>query len=425
MLWVAIGQIVAASAAIAGVKILTSLLSISAYGELALATTIVGGINMFVFGPFSQAVMRFYSIAAERGHTNAYFGVVCRLAMQACLLLFIATVLAGLAVRLLLGSGFWLSWLIAAAAFGLTAGLLSVPLAIFAAMRDRRAVVLLQGGDPWLRVLLALLLVTSIGADSRLVVVGYALGSLTMFGAALAMIGTRFPARIKSIWPDSPKDHKLHKELIAYGLPFVGFAAFASISQFSDRWILQNALGADDVGMYAVLQQIAVLPPTILYGVMSNFFVPIVFARVGDDADGRRLSAARRIIGLASLLYIATILFGALIIAVWGDQLVALLSTNAYSGQTTTLLVLYFAAAIFMLGQFLALIGLAKNRPADLLWPKGIQAALALGLGVVLASIWGVHGVAWAGLIAAAVYMAIIGLVAARSRGTDSLNARP
>jgi hypothetical protein len=56
LIWVIIGQVVALSGGIVGIRLLTGHLGPEAYGELALGTTIAGFLGQILFGPLGQSL---------------------------------------------------------------------------------------------------------------------------------------------------------------------------------------------------------------------------------------------------------------------------------------------------------------------------------------------------------------------------------
>ena len=53
--WITLGQAVAVSGALVGVRVLTGLLAPEAYGQLALGMTLATLVNQIVLGPLSNA----------------------------------------------------------------------------------------------------------------------------------------------------------------------------------------------------------------------------------------------------------------------------------------------------------------------------------------------------------------------------------
>lgn len=407
IVWVVFAQILTFSGSLAAVKVLTSLLSTAAYGEFSLALTIAGGVNMFVFGPLSQAGMRYSSIATETGNTLTFLRTVNRLSWEGAAFVLVIGLGAMALLVLIEDSIHWSGWAISAIGFGIASGLLSIPIALFTAQRKRRLVAYLQGGDAWARVGFALMCIFFLGETAFAAVLGYFAGSTLFFflAAQRLSVARQYDVCIRS---ESDEVIALRRKLLAFAYPFLGFSLFALIAQYGDRWLLQQSRGADDVGVYAVLLQTATIPITLLYTFMSNITAPIVFARVGHDPTGARLASVGTLLVRVSLTYIVLVTLGGSVIWEFGDSLVSLVSNANYVGHTEILLILYAAAACFMLGQYWALIGLANNQPGKLLVPKLLQALILLVLGAILVPTLGMTGVAWATLAAAVVHSIVI-----------------
>lgn len=404
MAWVAGGQVFAALGTLLGIKLLTSMLSPSSYGEVALAITVSGVINLFLFGPLSQAAMRFYAICSEQGSLSEYGFVVRKFVTRISLILMALSLVAALVLWNLI-EGIWASWALLAVIFGVVAGVFSIPITILSAMRERRLVAVLQVLDVWLRVLVAALFVAYVN-DSRAAVGGFATSGVLVLAVAAIVLRKRLPTFVGKDSDHGTND--LSDRFISFALPFVWFASFAAISQFGDRWVLQGAIGEAEVGVYAVLQQVATMPLMFLYAVMSSFVAPIVFSKVGSHLGGKRHNEARKLIYVASGVFCAMAAMLGMTAVVFFEPLIGFVSSKDYIGSILAFSMIYGATALFLLAQFIALLALAKNRSHDFILPKGVQAATTLCFGLLLVGRFGIDGVAGAALAGAAVHLVLM-----------------
>ena len=155
--WVALGHVAAVTAAIAAVAFLTRALGPEAYGQYALATTVVLLVPQFVFTPIGNAGMRFFSVADEAGALTPFLRGLRRLAFAGFFV----------AATLVLGFVALLRWAdttvtptlaVTAGVFGLTAGVTSLLSLLQTAARRRVVVAIHDGLAPWIRLLLAILI---------------------------------------------------------------------------------------------------------------------------------------------------------------------------------------------------------------------------------------------------------------------------
>ena len=97
-LWVAVGQGASILGGLVGVRVLTQALPPSAYGELALAMTVVFLAQQTVLSPLSSASLRFFSAARDARELPAFFSGVRSLLTRAVGVLFFAACLLAIAL---------------------------------------------------------------------------------------------------------------------------------------------------------------------------------------------------------------------------------------------------------------------------------------------------------------------------------------
>jgi len=320
--------------------------------------------------------------------------------------------LAGV-VGLVLWTWLGLKW----ALIGLTATLYAVAAGINAsyislqsAIRQRRVVALHQGGDVWLRTGLAILLVYLLGSSGCSALLGYVLGTvLVTFSQALY---ARRNAEIARWWlptaSDPEGDRKCRSEFTGYAAPFVAFAGFAAISMYADRWVIQGVFGAHEVGIYAAIYQIASAPINLLFAMINQLMVPIIFERAGTMTTAVQIGESEGLIRktiLVSVLMSLTAVAGAFLL---GEPIVRLLTSARYAAYHELLWLTVSGIAIFNIGQIFALRGISRNQPRIYLWPKGLQAASFLALAYFGARWQGLAGVALALCVSSLVYLVAV-----------------
>lgn len=405
--WVITGQAIAFVGALIGVKLLTNMMPQAAYGQLALGLSISGLINMFLFGPLGQIILRYYSVSSERGEHAAYSILLRRLHGQ--LVLFV--ILMGLAVSvivLMTAGPDWAYLTAVAVCFGIASGLLGSVQALFSAARERKLTALSQSADVWLRLLLAVLLITVASREGYWALAGYVLGSLCVLFFQLRHINHMMPyiKEAKAVEPVVMNRYK--QEFRQFGMPFVAFAGFAVISQYADRWLLQGLIGAEEVGIYAVLYQIASAPIALLAGVVNQLIIPVVFARAGALTHSSQIGSSRHLLKFTQMGMAVAFIVAIFVAALWGKPLVAWLTNESYAIHAGILWVLALGLAMFHLAQLMVAEGLSRNSSARYFWPKFAQGLALLFSGYALTSAYGLVGMAWAFTLSSATYYLIV-----------------
>lgn len=400
--WVFFGQGLAFLGGLLGIKLLTNLMPPENYGELALGMSIAGVVNLFLFGPLGQVVLRFFAACRERGDIAGYSRVLLRLHRRATLFLTAAC----LPISFLLGVGWgwaWASLFAVALLFGIFSGVQGSFSSLLSALRDRRTGALTQGLDTWLRLGLAAMFVAFVGGRGHWAIVGYAFGSLMVIAIQIRVLRRHGFHKERSDKKEV-RDDDLQAEFLAYGLPFMAFAGLASVSQYADRWLLQSSWGAEAVGIYAAMLQIASAPIAFLMGIATQLIIPVVFARSGNLDNQNRTRSSQDLLSRSVLMVGMLYAVVTLVAYLWGETLIALLTNASYARYASALWVIVLSQALFNLAQFMVAMGLNLNRPRAYFVPKFGQAATLLLAGSLLVSNGGIDGMALALLFSSTVY---------------------
>jgi len=405
-MWVAFGQMLSLTAVFAGIKILTNLLGPQEYGRLALGLSVFGLINMFIYGPISQVVLRFYSVYQERRKLGVYLVALRRIHAQATILFGVLIALASLITAWLAGEE-WGAVVIVAAFYGLVSGIGDSFLAYYSAVRQRRVVAGYQGLGMWLRLIVAVAAVYFLGRYALWALVGYFLGTLMV----VLVQGTWFTRSVASgFLHDTPRPDKVairegRSEFLSYASSFIAFAGFAAISMYADRWILQTYLGEADVGKYFAVYQIANAPLVLLFGIVNQLMVPIIFGRAGAGTPGPQTVASGKLLSWTVVLCVFATGFFTAALFFFEGQVVRVLTSQAFAVPKHTLWVMVLGLSLFNLAQLLVTKGLCHKTPKAYTWPKALQAIAFVILAVMLVDVMGLLGVALALCLSSLVYL--------------------
>jgi O-antigen/teichoic acid export membrane protein len=420
--WVVFGQALAFLGGFAAIKILTNVMGPEGYGQLALGITIAGLINMFVYGPLGQVVLRFFSTYRERGELDVYFHVLKKTHVVSGLILAGGVAIASAPVFWWFGAD-WVVLVVLASFFGIVTGFYSSFLFLQGTLRQRKMVALHQAAEAWLRPALgvAAFYVFSRGAPPAFLgfIVGTLMVVLSQWVISLrsGIISRHWSAPI----PEKVARHKATKEFLAYAGPLSKLAVFSAISIYADRWVLQGMFGENQVGIYVALYQIANAPIALLFNSVTRFMEPIIFARAGTMTSTMQAVTANR------LLYKVIAAFSFLMIPIviaayyFAEPLVRTLTSAAFSGYAGVLWIMTVGIALLYIGQLLTTKGMNFHRPGIYILPKAVQAGVFLILIYFLAKYFGLAGVAVSICISSLLYIVMVIIVNQRLEDTANL----
>ena len=396
-----VGQGISGLGLIVGVRFLTSLLSPSEYGVVALGLTVSLFVNQILSGPVSQAVLRSYSIASESRTLGSFFSVVNDLVKwMSSPLMALAVILYIFSVVLPWGNGQSVALaFVLAATTGAEAAFDSVQ----NAARRRKIVAFHQAARAWFRFAVAILCVATLGATGEVALLGYVVGT----GAVLASQYMFF--RSMSGVEDA-RSAETKREILSsvakYARPFAIWGVFTWLQLASDRWSLQLTDGAASVGKYSALYQVAYLPLVLASNALVQFISPIVFQRAGDASDKSRLREARGLGRRAVLVVVLGTVVLSLCVWLADDFLARLLLAESYRGVAWLFPIVALAGGLYAAGQVATQIPLAALSSGDLLAPKLGTAVFGSILNIIGAWFFGIVGVVFAITATSIVYLA-------------------
>ncbi len=288
---IGIGQLIAMVGSLVGVRLMTNMLSPQVYGEMALGLVGATLVAQILTGPLSNAAARFFAPAAEAGELTSFTNDLRSLLLTVSGLVF-ATLLLVVIALLVTQNAHWARTAVAAAAFALLSGYSAVLSGVQNAARQRAVVAWHQVLGTWGRFAFAVVLVRLFGKTSAWALTGFAMASALVLVSQLW-----FFSRLLRSKSDAARDkhgpYLTHKQgLLSYAKPFMITGAFVFAQDTSDKWALQWFTTTEDLGRYGALYQIGYSPLVILGGLLSQLFMPVYFARIGDASDPTRIRNA-------------------------------------------------------------------------------------------------------------------------------------
>lgn len=410
-LWVAAGQTVTLLLSVATLKMLTSYLGPEAYGRFALGLAVAGTLNLFVYGPLSQAISRYVHLQPTReGSANLSRVIARSLSRSAIIIAFLGSC-AALVTSAAAGRA-WGTLVALALAYGIAAGHLLSWLAELNARRRRQAYAVLQSTDALLRLACGALLVMTLGADDATAMSGFLVGSLIALLLAKHHLKSNSGFGKRETLDD---ESALGREFASYAASISLFAVPALLSSYGDRWIIQQTLTETHVGIYVALAQIANAPANLILTVFSQSLNPVLFQRAGSSLSVGGLHASRSLLYRA-LLPLATLLaLLTWICYAFASVIVTFMTSPEFAPHAELLWLLVLAAAVFQVGQAMAAEAFLYNRPSLLFVPKLVYAVVFLGLSLWWVADLQIGGVALAALVAALVYAPLVMITNARA----------
>lgn len=404
LLWVLAGQGMVVLGGFVGIKALTNMIGPEGYGQLALGLTVSGLVTTFLFSPFGQVVMRYFSLYNDRKSLGVYFYVVKKIFTRLSLIALVAGSCA-ICVAYVWGGSTWAMLTGLGFVYGVVSGYGGIFTGIQNAVRQRKVLALHQGAEAWLRIGLALGMMMVLKTTGAVALGGYLAAS-----AVVSISQRRFMLKNEAVrkeWASSAgqtEEDEARRQFFEYGFPFVVWAFFGVVTAYADRWILNGYMGVREVGIYAALFQIASVPIGMVLGLVSQFVAPILFERAGDRVVANVLF--RKVLAFSSALVLCV----SVPVAIFAREIILLLTNPEFAEYYKLLWLLLAGAALFNMGQIFALKGMCFNKTKIYIFPKVAHAVLFLISAIVLTKIWGIYGMGLSLIFPSAIYLVLMGI---------------
>jgi O-antigen/teichoic acid export membrane protein len=407
--WVVGGQIGVAAGSLLGIKVLTHILTPREYGRFSIAGTIALMVGIGFFTPLGQGLMRHWSIAKERGRLEGFARVADKYLAAVTAL----TVLLALLAPAVLALTPWSAWGLLSGLCILAGGIAgagNVRTFVLTAIRKRKPVAVVSTAAAVARPLAGAAVAGLLAYTADAVMAGTLLAAVAVYLLIEAIYRKVLSAEKRTTPRPSPpsaqQTAQMGKEILTFAWPFLIWGLFSWTHQFCDRWSLMAFHGADVVGAFAVIGQLALYPLIFGANFLSTYFTPIAYERGGDPETAGSLKPAGRVLVLMTGIYAAGAAALIVVFALCHAPLVLLVSNPRYTAYSPLLPWLTLAWALYYLGHLLSNFGLLANRPRIYMGPVVVSALIAAGACWILSAAAGPSGVV-AGLAAAgAVYAA-------------------
>lgn len=398
--WVGFSKLVEFLSFFALLKVLATQLGRAGYGEYNLTETSAFLLSCIVVAPLYQSFLRDYYGAAERDERRAAWSFACRW-------------LGGvtLASALLFGSVSpkLAEWFDVGVWTPLAGGLLFLcerwrqfGQEVLNIERRRRRAALLNSAFA----------ICQIGA----VVVALRVGPATATTALLAFAAvsglfalfTAGPLVKAGLSAPAGRPSGLPRLVVTYGLPYAALLLLQWIQGFSDRYMVKALLDAESVGLYVAAYQIMGVPYALVLRMGADLLTPIAYQRSGGGEDPERLWSADKVLaaGIGGQVAIGCAMLG--FYALFGRELMVLMTSDQFVLPTTTLITLAaarFAQSIAMASQPIFAV---HQRMQDVLWFRLAGAVVTLPTCWYMISHYGIDGAALGAFLSLTAFLGLV-----------------
>jgi O-antigen/teichoic acid export membrane protein len=411
--WIASGQGFGMVGSLIGVRVLTSLVRPSVYGEISLVLATSAIVMTLLFGPLQQGMLRLFSTAGEEEQLPAFISGARRL-LRRLTVLVLSLAIAGSVVLNILGLSKWAVLVATASLLALLTGYERALDALQSAARQRAVTAWHQAISRWgfLCILPAIWL---LGPSSPAVMLGYLVSIAIVLLSQYAFFRARYRRAISApATEESIADWAARVQ--QYATPFMFFAIFPWLQQSSDRWGLQIFRSAHDIGLYAVLLQLGFQPVLLVSSVFVQLISPIVFEKAGNGLDPSRLRQAQKITFVAVGLFLVMTVLITLVAAFFHEPLFNLFLGKEYRSVTPLMPWMILAGGVYSAGEVAPLVLMSRMHTQRLVTPKIVISILGVVFNIAGAAWLGIRGVVLASVCFASINLVWMILLAVPER---------
>ena len=290
MLWVTMGSLVSICVVLAGTRFLTTFLSLTEYGRLALMISLAGVFDQVAGHAVGGAAMRFFSIYRSENKQGALRVIIFRCWVGSAIICALGAIVVSyiqwptINYLYLLTFGFSIVLLISGVGVRLAEG-----------ARLRQVSATFRTSFELIRFGLAAIFIYFGSSSAEFAMGGFLLGACII--AFFHWYYVRFQLLHKNLDSGSLEKRKqLNKSFRNYALPllFVGLGVWVFL--MSPIWALRWFCDISDVGVYGAYHQLAFIPMLIISGILLTYLAPIVYEKALESSskamkDTFRLSA--------------------------------------------------------------------------------------------------------------------------------------
>lgn len=401
--WIVAGQIAAVIGALAGIRVLTELMSPDVYGQLALGMTLALIAGQALIGPLSAGASRFFASASEVGELKLYILGIRKLLWIITIAILLLTVVI---VASVFASAYktWIPLIVVAVVFALLTGYNNIANGIQNAARQRIVVALHSGLAPWIRILFAVCLIYMFGASSTSVISGYVLATVIILISQYLFFKPVLHTAKHQQGATNSTSNVWQARIFDYSWPFATWGMFAAVHLASDRWALATFNSQAEVGFFAVLYQLGYFPVAIFTEMLVSLISPVLFQRAGDGSSINRINSAVKLnVKMVSIVLLATVLIFT-ITGLAHKFIFSIFVAKQYATISYLLPWVVLSAGLVSAGHVFSLTRMSSLESKGLIIPKVGSAIIGIVLNILGAYFYGLQGVVFAQLLFSVIY---------------------
>lgn len=368
-------------------RLLTEFVPPKVFGTVTLLIGVATLGSTLFCNPQLQAAVRFYPDLARQNQVGLLRAVVGRSLRRTC------TLLAGL---ILVGGAIWsfstglsygvfvaLTALLVSGVFG------TLETNLLGAARRQRMAAAWNVAENIARPGLGILAVVAFGVTPTALLAGYAAataGILLIFRA-----GSR-QDRAEMVSEDGRASHALAEEIRLYAKPLIPMAIVSWVNALSDRYILGEWAGPEQVGIYAAAYGLISRPFLMAGGILLLTLRPVYYEAL---AGGNKVIEQRILrLWVGATICIGTV--GVLGVFCLREHIAELLLAPKYRSGAAIMPILAAGFSLMILSHVFNAICYAHKKTNRVLWSESGAAAGMIVFGIPLIVILGLRGAAMA-----------------------------
>ena len=388
------GQIFSISCSLILVKLLSSNLTPSQFGDYTLALAIGGLVCQVAFSNSLPGISRYFLLSLERKDFNVFL-------KKSIILMFkssFVSIIFGFFVALyfiFFGNSKEVL-LISIAIIFLILSNFNVMFIEFQHMIRNRKIAIFHGAlDSTLKLFFIFILFNFFTKNSFVVLFSLMLSMTIVLFFHISFI-KKFISCQESI-ESVPTNWK--KNIRTYSSPFLLINLFSGLQAGIDRWSLDYFATRSEVGLLAPLTQLGYTPLLMISGLTTTLFGPILFKKSGDGTSKKRNLEVGKFTNIFAAISMLIILLIFIFTLLFHDLIFKVFVNENYFSVSYLLPWMVLSGGFFSISQMFSLKLMSDLDTKSLKKPKIITSILAVLLSILGAYIAGIKGVVFCSLI--------------------------
>lgn len=411
--WVVVGQVLAASASLASLKVWATYLAPVEVGLMGLAAGISSIFVGVVVGPVTQIVL--VNRARYQDRDASFQAGAADLVLRGCLFAVFVLIVFGVPISYGLGQSWWLPLLVASLVA--VEGYRAFEMALLAAQRRQRDTAVVYGGDACARLAGLWFMLHFFAGTAEVAISG------TVIGAIIFTIVSGFFLRREALAAFSRvrvgANSEIRKSILHLAKPLFPAAVLSNTTEMLGRYVVALTAGLGAAGLFVVGYGLVKRPYGLVSGVTDWTMRPAL-ARALADKEAEKAEDVR-LVWLGAGGGIAAL--GVVLFYLLDELIVGVLLSPEYVELAELLIWFAVAIALFNIANIFGGFSLVAGKSRQLLINSASGAIACTALTVFLTLCFGLKGavLALVGGYAIQLIVSIAGYVRTSDSGRDRL----